>query len=235
MSEAKSVYLLAGGRGSANQAVFKAVLAELCKPNPLVAYVGVASDDNEAGFFRFMEGDIRKAGACRLCHALIASPAADLDRARDILNEADAVFVSGGDVEAGINTLRSRNMPGLFAQLYREGTLFFGASAGSIMLGVEWVRWDDPNDDSSTELFQCLGIAPVICDTHAEGDDWVELKAALQLKEAGTIGYGIPSGACIRVHPDGRIDALGKAAARYERKARMVIRLDDLPVEESEK
>ena len=227
MSDAKAVYLLAGGRGSANKAIFKAVLQELCKPNPLVAYVGVASDDDK-GFFRFMSEEIRKAGACRLCHALIASPKADLDRARDMLNEADAVFVSGGDVEGGINTLRTRGMLGIFAKLYRGGKLFFGASAGSIMLGAEWVRWDDPNDDSSTELFQCLGIAAVICDTHAEGDDWVELKAALQLKEAGTIGYGIPGGACLRVHPDGRTEALGKAVARYVRKARMVIRLDDL-------
>jgi peptidase E len=230
MNYTKAVYLLAGGRGSGNQAIFKAVLGELGKPNPLIAYVGVANDD-DAGFFRFMSEEIRKAGTCRLCHALIASPAADLEKARRKLDEADAVFVSGGDVEGGINTLRTRGMLGIFAKLYRGGKLFFGASAGSIMLGAEWVKWDDPNDDSSSQLFQCLGIAPVICDTHAEKDDWVELKAALALKEAGTTGYGIPNGACLKVLPGGQPVALGKAVARYVKKGRKVVKLKDLSLE----
>jgi peptidase E len=229
MSDPKSVYLLAGGRGSANKAIFKAVLDEVRKPDPLIAYVGVASDDDK-GFFTFMSGEISKAGACTVSHALIVSPRADLDEARRILNEADAVFVSGGDVEAGINALRAKGFLGLLAQLHKKGTLFFGASAGSIMLGAEWVRWDDPDDDSSAELFPCLGIAPVICDTHAEGDDWVELKAALKLKEDGAVGYGIPSGACLKVHPDGQVTAIGKAVPRYARKGRKVVKLDDLPL-----
>jgi peptidase E len=229
MSDPRAVYLLAGGRGSANQAIFKAALEELGRPEPLIAYVGVANDDDK-GFSRFVEGEISKGGPCTIRHAIIASPAADIDKARDILRKADAVFMGGGDVEAGVRTLRTRGMLGFFTELYRGGKLFFGASAGSIMLGSQWVRWDHPDDDSSAELFECLGIAPVICDTHAEEDDWVELKAALALKEDKTIGYGIPSGGCLKVYPDGQAAALGKAVTRYARRGRKVIRLDDLPV-----
>jgi len=227
MSKARPVYLLAGGRGSANQAIFKAICKELGKPKPHIAYVGVASDEDR-GFFRFMEGEIVKASRCDVHQVLIASPRANLDKAREVLHEADAVFMSGGDVEAGINILRAKGMFAIFAELQREGKLFFGASAGSIMLGAEWVKWHDPHDDSSAELFQCLGVAPVICDTHAEEDDWVELKAALHLKEDKAVGYGIPSGGCLKVYPDGRLEALGRPVARYTRKGHKVVALDDL-------
>ena len=73
-------------------------------------------------------------------------------------------------------------------------------------MAKEWVRWRNPNDDSTAVLFPCLGLVPIICDTHAEEDDWEELKTALQLKGAGTHGYGITSGAYLKVYPDGRLE-----------------------------
>ena len=45
------------------------------------------------------------------------------------------------------------------------------------MLARRWVRWTDPHNDDSAELFPCLGFAPVFCDTHGEGDGWGELRA----------------------------------------------------------
>jgi len=227
MTNPRPVYLLAGGRGSDSKAIFKTVFKEIGKPNPLIAYVGAANDDDKR-FFRFMGDEIIKAKACSLSHAPIASPKADLEKARDILQKADAIFMSGGDVDAGIRILESKDMSNLLHDLYREGKVFFGASAGSIMLCKEWVRWTDPDDDSTAEIFPCLNIVPVVCDTHAEEDDWVELKAAIQLKEDKTIGYGIPSGGCLKVYPDGRTEALGGTIARYVREGHKVIRLDDL-------
>ena len=108
------------------------------------------------------------------------------------------------------------------------GKLFFGMSAGSIMMAEEWVRWIDPDDDATAELFPCLGLAPVICDTHAEEDDWVELKAALMLEKNGTGGYGIPSGGCIKISPDGKIESLGGPVARYVHRGDSVEKLPDM-------
>jgi cyanophycinase-like exopeptidase len=261
MTKQKPVYLLAGGRGSANQAIFRMIMAEIAaekggskaakkleirstksetntndqkremletkSKEPVIAYVGVASDEDK-GFFRFMEGEMVKGAPCEVRQVLIARPKADLDKAREMLHGADAVFMSGGDVEAGIKTLKAKGMFDIFGELRRQGKLFFGASAGSIMLGSEWVKWHDAEDDSTAELFECLGIAPVICDTHAEEDDWVELKAALALKEDGAVGYGIPSGGCLKVHPDGRLEAIGKAVVRYVKKGRKVVDLEQL-------
>jgi len=227
MSNPRPVYLLAGGRGSSNRIVFKAVFKEISKPNPIIAYVGAANNDDK-WFYGFMRKEIIKAGRCALNHAVISSPKADPDKAREILKKADAIFISGGDVEAGMRILESKNILNIFRDLYQEGKVFFGISAGSIMLCREWVRWDNPDDDSTAELFPCLNIAPVICDTHAEDDEWEELKASLQLKIDGCSGYGIPSGVCLKVYPDGQVAAIGGAIARYVKSGNKVIKLDDL-------
>jgi cyanophycinase-like exopeptidase len=142
--------------------------------------------------------------------------------------EADAVFFGGGDAEAGMQILKEKNMVGFFRELAKQGKLFLGASAGTILMSQEWVRWKDPDDDATAELFPCLGLAPVICDTHAEGDDWVELKAALHLKGDGVTGYGIASGVLLKAYPDGRLEAEGGAVARYNKANEKIERQPDL-------
>ena len=221
------VYLLAGGRGSSNQVVFKTIFNEIPKPDPLIAYVGAANNDDK-WFYRFMDKEIIKAVKCTLKHALISSPRADINKAQEIMQMADAIFMSGGDVEAGMRILESKNIINIFQELYQKGKVFLGVSAGSIMLCKEWIKWNNPDDDSTAGLFPCLNIAPVICDTHAEEDEWEELRAALQLKTEGSIGYGISSGACLKVCPGGLIEAIGGDIARYIRRGHKVVKIDDL-------
>jgi hypothetical protein len=85
------------------------------------------------------------------------------------------------------------------------------------MLAQGWVRWADPANDASAERFDCLNLAPIFCDTHAEAEDWEELKALLRLgRHPKAIGYGIPSGGALRVAPDGSVSALGKPAVRFK-------------------
>jgi cyanophycinase-like exopeptidase len=121
-------------------------------------------------------------------------------------------------------------MTGFFEGLYEKGKVFFGTSAGAIMLAKEWVRWTDPDDADSTELFSCLNFAPVICDCHDEEGGWQELIAALELKETGTIGYGLSSGTGIRVYPDGSAEALAEPVHRYMREQDGVKKITDLPL-----
>ena len=227
MNNPRPVYLLAGGRGSSNRVVFKAILNEISKTDPLIAYVGAANNDDK-WFYGFMGEEIIKAGKCTLKHALISSPRADLNKAQEIMQTADAVFMSGGDVEAGMRILESKNLINFLQDLYQKGKVFFGLSAGSIMLCREWVRWSNPENDSTAELFPCLNIAPVICDTHAEEDEWEELRTTLKLKINGGIGYGIPSGACLKVCPGGRLEAIGGDIPRYIKRGNKVVRIDDL-------
>lgn len=230
MSNRKSLFLMAGGRGSLvkkTDPVMQAVFDEIGKNSPSIAYIGAASGDNW-GFYLMISSLIKKTRDCKVNRVVISSKKADLDKARSILESSDAVFMSGGDVEAGIKVLEEKGLTGYLNGLFTRGKLFFGASAGSIMMAKEWVRWRDPEDDSTAELFPCLGMAPVICDTHAEEDNWEELQAALKLKETNTRGYGIPSGACLKVYPDGRVEAIGGPVSQYIRLEDRVERIEDI-------
>ncbi|MCX6003276.1 MAG: Type 1 glutamine amidotransferase-like domain-containing protein [Chloroflexi bacterium] len=233
MSNLKPVYLLAGGRPRNPQTIsplLQAVFRESGKVSPTIAYVGTANDDSTA-FFLFMATTLKGAGAGKIKHAVISSGKADLKKAQDILNSSDIVYISGGDVERGIQMLQEKNITDFLLELYRQGKPFFGLSAGSIMLAKEWIRWRDPDNDATAEIFPCLGIAPVICDTHGEQDGWEELQALLKLEQANVKGYGIASGTAIKVFPNGRIEVLGGAIHQFIHRGGRVERISDiLPV-----
>jgi len=113
----------------------------------------------------------------------------------------------------------------LLRKQFEAGVPFIGLSAGSIMLGNKWIAWDDSANDATARPFDCLGLAPLVCDTHAEDDDWSELHAVLRHLDAGTRGYGITAPAMLRVHPDGRLETLGGEVVCFEAtKAKHVVR-----------
>ena len=226
----KPVYLFAGGRSGDRKkqgALLETMFREIGIASPTVAYSGTASGDDRS-FFRFIAGELTEAGPDKVVHAVIAPLSADLNKARSILAEADIVFISGGDVEAGMDVLREKKMLGFIGDLYRQGKPFFGISAGAIMLAERWVRWRDPHDDSSAELFPCLGFARVICDTHDESGGWEELQAALKLAEDGVSGYGLATGSGIKVFKDGKVEAVGGEIYRYLNRKGKVVRIEDL-------
>jgi peptidase E len=197
-----------GHRGRGKDPLLAAILQRLGLPRPGVAYVGAASNDSRV-FFLWIAALLKRAGAGPVRLAPLAKGHVDLAKVRPLLEQADLIFVSGGDVELGMDVLERTGAMGLLRELHRAGKPFIGISAGSIMLAGRWVRWADADDDSTAASFPCLGLAPLLCDTHAEGDDWEELKMLLQLTGA-PIGYGIPSGAALHVAPGGSITALGK-------------------------
>jgi peptidase E len=230
MSEIKPVYLLGGGWSAnrrANDLLVREVFRESGKKTPSVGYVGAASNDDE-GFFNRLAGMFRENGAGKVKHALLAPDNADISRAKTILKQSDMIYISGGDVDKGMQMLKEKEMVNFLAELYQEGKPFFGLSAGSIMLAKEWVRWRNPDDDTTAEVFPCLGLAPVLCDTHDEEGGWEELKALLMLEKDGATGYGIATGTALRVFPDGRVEALGGAVHQYVRRGGKVKRISDV-------
>ena len=201
MSQPKPVYLFAGGdfRNSNSMVPSLArVLKESGADQPRVAYLGVASGDNVL-FFRAVESLLKAAGAAEVSLLRLAKNKADVSAARQALETADAVFITGGEVEDGMRWLSMHGLVGFLQDLRSRGKLFLGVSAGSIMMGTHWVRWEDPDNDATAELFDCLGFAPTVFDTHAEDEDWKELKMALQLQGPGSRGYGIPKGGVVSV------------------------------------
>lgn len=236
MKKPTTIHLTGGGPGAllALRRHFKAALRGLEKPRPLVAYVGAASNDN-AGFFAMIKTTLcTGSSTVRMRQAKTASPRASASEARELLEECDLVFVSGGDVEHGMNVLHDRDMVKPLKALARSGKPMFGISAGSIMLACEWVRFPDDDVDRA-ELFPCLGIAPLHADAHAEDDDWDELRVLVDLLrrrgDAEPIGYGLTRKGGLRVEVTGsqmKVTPIGTPIPRVGVRAGKVVDLSPL-------
>lgn len=217
MMEPKPIYLLAGGpprSPSGMVSCLRRALNECGQEKPRVAYIGTASGDN-ALFFAAIQALLHEAGAGKVELVHLVKPNADTAAARQALEAADAVFISGGEVEDGMLGLARHGLQGFLKELYQGGKLFIGVSAGAIMLGTHWVRWADPDDDATASLFECLGFVPTVFDTHAEDEDWRELKTALRLMGPGAQGYGIPRDGMLSADGCGRLTSLEKEPLRF--------------------
>ena len=213
-------YLLGGGPGAllALRRHLQAALAEGGAANPIVAYVGAASNDN-AAFFTMIRSGLALPRV-RMRMARLASPRSSAAEARALIEDADLVFVSGGDVELGMKVLNDRDMAATLRRLAAQGRPMFGISAGAIMLAREWIAF--PDDDEKAEVFSCLGIAPIHVDAHDEDDDWAELRALLRLLarrgDKEPVGYGLTRKGGLRVDARGgqsRLTPLGTDTPRF--------------------
>lgn len=220
------VHLIAGGRGAERvrgpDPLLQAVVSGAGLSHPSVAYVGAASGDNRA-FFLLVSRLMHAAGAGKVTLAPLCGRKANPAAAREVIEASDIVFISGGDVEEGMRVLEEADLLPFLRRLHGSGKPFFGISAGSIMLARSWVRWKDPKEDTSSEVFPCMGLARVLCDTHGEGDGWTELKALLALCPVGTAGYGIVSGSGLIVDEGGSVAAAGGEVAVFRRRKAGVV------------
>lgn len=218
MKTIKSVYLLAGGafhRRKSHDPLIQEMLSETGHPKPSVAYIGIASGDDPQ-FFRAIKTLLIQNGANRVELVSLASPDCDLTESRSLIKSSNVIFFSGGDVELGMRILHERGGMELIYEQFRRGAVLAGFSAGSILLSRQWIRWRNPDDDSTAEPFDCLGVVPLICDMHDEAEGWEELKILLRLRQVeGEIGYGIPASMGLRIHPDHRIEEIGGRVHRF--------------------
>ncbi len=223
------IFLIAGGpesRRRGGDPLLGRILTMLSLKKPAVAYIGAASNDNHV-FYIWLKTLLKKAGAGSVHLVPLAAVHADLAKARSRLQEAGIIFISGGDVEFGMKVLERTGTAALLKELFGAGKPFIGLSAGSIMLARSWVRWPGGGDDAQAEAFPCLGMAPLLCDTHAEKENWEELKALLRILGPET-GLGIPAGAALRVRADGFLESLGKPVPRFHFQNGRLRRLEDL-------
>jgi len=202
----QQAFLLAGGPGGDNRVVLRVISEKLRElPHAKAAYIGTANGDRYP-FFLIMRTLLHQAGAETVDLVPLAKERIDRQKAISTLYAADIIFLSGGEVEDGMKWLHRHDLTSTLVSLYGEGKLFIGVSAGAIMLGSHWVRWDDPDDQSTANLFPCLDIVPTVFDTHAEDEDWIELKTVLRLQGEGSEGIGLPRGCIVKGDSQGNLE-----------------------------
>jgi peptidase E len=211
------IVLIAGGPQARNNEMMIAAMLKLSgEPKPAIAYIGTASEDDRS-FFNMFKQMFIAAGAGNVTLVPIVRNF-NKEKAEKFLNDCDLIFLSGGEVAAGMDYLQEHNLIPLLTDLYNSGKPFCGVSAGAIMLCKNWMLWRDENDDDTVELLDCIGFAPLLCDVHAEEDDWEEMKRLLSFFPEGTIGYGIPAGGALHVTPNGKITPIGSAPVQFIKK-----------------
>jgi Peptidase E len=93
------------------------------------------------------------AGAAEVKHARI-----DCSGWQRLCVESDIIFVSGGDVFAGMEILRRAQAVELLRRLHSQGKIFIGVSAGSIMLAKQWLVWPDAHDEKKFRVFPAWAL-----------------------------------------------------------------------------
>lgn len=209
-------YLLAGAGPATGPRSFRYqadIVRATGKDKPVYAYVGAASQD--ARWFEQIVKTTVFGPRSRTLFVRLTKKQTKTSEAKAMLADADVIFVSGGDVDAGMRVIEERGLSSYFRELSRGGKIMEGVSAGSIMLGKHWVRFVHDQDPHG-ELFDCLDIVPISFDAHDEKDGWSELHALARLERAerGAWVCGLTS-KCGAQWDGEHLHALGGPLARF--------------------
>jgi cyanophycinase-like exopeptidase len=216
------VYLVGSGQHSLLGDIAARALAATKKKRPRVAISHAPIAENKQGL-AFMKKMAAKMfhGAEVASFAVQGEPhSMSAGEARAIVDEADLVFVSGGDPALGAKLLVEAGADEWLRAARARGAAIMGVSAGSIVLGAYWAEWpeeppkDDPNEGA--RLVPCVGVAgDLVVDTHNEEDGWDELHVVRRLahaaKKKGRF-VGIPTGGAIVIGAGDRFESVGNAA-----------------------
>lgn len=196
-----------GGKKEDTAEGFRMAIDAIGKERPSIAVIGTASKDNWP-FYMGVRSLLQKCGAGDVRLVRLCGKKVDAEKCRKELEDADAVFINGGDVDVGMDYLVRTGFDRVLRELYENGKHFFGLSAGMIMMGAHWAHWEVEDDDSTASLIDCLGFIDKTFDAHSEGEGWRELKCVLRLLGDGSVGYGMTSGVVAKADPEGNLTVL---------------------------
>jgi cyanophycinase-like exopeptidase len=188
------VYLAASSQGDAIGSMIKRAIdsapmrAGKRKPRVAISYAAVA--DSLAGRTFMKSFATKMFWGAELVAFHVAGEKSKMDsaKAKTIVEEADIVFLTGGDPVLGARLLVDAGADGWLRDARARGAACIGISAGSIMLGAVWAEWpEEPPPGAKWDggkLVRCTGVVKdMVLDCHAEEDDWSELKLVSGLLE----------------------------------------------------
>jgi cyanophycinase-like exopeptidase len=215
------VYLIGSGQGGTFAAGVKRALSAVHGRKARVAASYAAMDGNARGLSFMISTAAKIFGVEVERFAVPGERGASSDKdARQTLDDADLVFMAGGDPVSGARLFAESGADAWLREANARGVPMIGISAGAMMLCAYWASWPEqapvgaPFDGG--ELVRCTGVvSDLVIDCHAEEDGWSELslvQAMLAAEKRSMRLRGVPSGGGLIVHPDGRLEAFGKEA-----------------------
>lgn len=134
---------------------------------------------------------------------------------RQLLTEADAVWMSGGSQNRLMETLAELELQELLYERHREGLLIGGTSAGAAVMSAAMVSGDSGMDGlvaGVTEIYDGLGLWPgVIVDQHFTQRSRYNRLASAVLDTPDLVGIGISERTAVLVLGDGSLEVLGQS------------------------
>lgn len=226
----KPLYLFADSQllfwKNGGMALMDTIRARLGKSHPVAAYIGAANGDDPA-YYSIFEAAMDEAGIEDRGMVPSDPQAKDLD----LVDRADLILLSGGDVELGWRTFESNGLKQILVRRYYEGALLIGVSAGAVHLGLGGWGAQGPEGGS---LIDTLRIIPHVVGAHEEAVEWAPLKAAVARLGEHVRGYGIPFGGGFVYHPDHTIEPLRRPLVELRLKGKEVRQSMLLPGQEKE-
>ncbi len=126
----------------------------------------------------------------------LSDPRLDVARARASIEEADFVYLDGGDTVAGVEHIRARGLVDALARSREQAQFIFGLSGGACAAGPYTIGYR--GDDGY--VAPCLDLGPPLpLDVHDEQADWPEMRALLELGPPHPAGLVIPTNGVLRV------------------------------------
>ena len=203
--------------GGPGDAFHDRAFERLARRAPKVAYVGAANRDQAAWYLRVSDTLRTRHGArVELARTMVDNPGP----ARGALEDADLIYLAGGDVQLLATRLRVLGLDSVLRSCHAAGAMLLGISAGAIALGPCWISF--PDDQAALDRarrFPCIGAVPFAVDCHDEEGDWEELRAllgrwALDDPKATVEGYGIPHGGALELDERGLVSVIGTPPKR---------------------
>jgi cyanophycinase len=155
-------------------------------------------------------------------HQLTRDEAMKPDSAR-ILDGASAIWFSGGDQSLLTAALLDTPIHARMLELYREGCLIGGTSAGAAVMSEVMITGDEKRTKNEDELWQAVLADNVV---HTRGFGFVKNAVIDQhflvrrrqnrlisvvLEHPALLGAGIDEATAVLVRPDGRWEVLGES------------------------
>src|SRR4051812_7042678 len=167
------IYLLATGQPSSDlwKGLLDRAFADVRNPKVAVSLAPISS--NAGGLDKFASWFTSKTfGGADVTRFTVAGEpdAQPAPKARRVVEEADLVFLSGGDPIDGARLLVGAGADQWLRDAHQDGVMLAGGSAGSILLGAWWAQWPDEPDGrpfDGGELVRYTGVADdLVIDTH---------------------------------------------------------------------